>query len=142
MKHAESQAKMLNRGMEKSASERVVASPSGDGLSLLRARVSGAEQLLNTIDRPMLDKLEKLANKGCTLFEIANVLGVPFVEIAGARLLSVKFNELCNVLETRAVSVHLTAAREGITNPKQFSPAAYDRVMAALGFTPHAHWKY
>ena len=142
MKHAQSQAKMLNPAKDKPTSERVVASSRSYGLGLLQSRVRGTEQLLNTIDRPMFDKLEKLANKGCTLFEIANAIEVDYVEIAKARLLSVKFNELCNVLETRAISVHITAAREGITNPKQFSPAAYDRVMAALGFTPHAHWKY
>ena len=115
------------------------ASSSDCGLSLLRVRVRGTEQLLDTIDEPMLDKLEKLAKKGCTLFEIANAIEVPYTEIARARHLSVEFNGLCNVLETHAASVHLTAAREGITNPKQFCPAAYDRVMAALGFTPHAH---
>ena len=90
----------------------------------------------------MIDKLETLAEEGCTLFEMAEAMEVPFIEITRARLLSAEFNGLCNLLETQAASVHLKAAREGITNPKQFSPAAYDRVMAALGFTPQAHWKY
>ena len=142
MKHAQSQAEMLNRGKDKSTSERAVALPSANGLSLLRTRVRGTEQLLNTIDRPMLDKLEKLANKGCTLFEMAEMMEVSFMDIARARLLSAEFNGLCNLLETQAASVHLKAAREGITNPESFSAAAYDRVMAALGFAPHAHWKY
>ena len=139
MKHAQSQAGMLNRRKVNPASGRVEASPSGDGLGLLRTRVRGTEQLLNTIDRPMLDKLEKLANKGCTLFEMAEMMEVSFMDIARARLLSAEFNGLCNLLETQAASVHLKAAREGITNPESFSAAAYDRVMAALGFTPYAH---
>jgi hypothetical protein len=70
---------------------------------------------------------------------MAEAMEVPYIEIVRARLLSGEFNELCNVLETQAASVHLTAAREGITNPESFSPAAYDRVMGALGFAPHVH---
>jgi hypothetical protein len=139
MKHADSQAGMLNRGKDKSTSERAVASPSGCGLGLLRSRVSSTEQFLDTVDAPMLDKLETLAKEGCTLFEIANAIEVDYVEITRARLLSAEFNGLCNLLETQAASVHLRAAREGITNPESFSAAAYDRVMGALGFAPHVH---
>jgi hypothetical protein len=102
-------------------------------------RVSSTELLLNIIDGPMVDKLKKLANKGCTLFEMAGTMEVPFIEIARARLLSAEFNGLCNVLETHAAAIHLTAAREGVTNPESFSAAAYDRVMGALGFAPHVH---
>ena len=132
---------MLNLRKDSPASGRVEASSRGNGLSLLRARVRGTEQFLDTVDAPMLDQLETLAKEGCTLFEIANAIEVDYVEITRARFLSAEFNGLCNLLETQAASVHLRAAREGITNPESFSAAAYDRVMAALGFTPHAHWK-
>lgn len=107
------------------------------GTALLRTKIRSHEHILEEIDEETISELGKLAKKGFTLPEMAHVLGISYVELVKTRQVSEEFDELCRVLETAAVSKHLKSARLGITNPKRFNSAAYDRVMGALNFTPH-----
>jgi len=107
------------------------------GTGLLDNVVVTHEQLLERIDEKMLLELGKLAKAGGTLHELAAHMGVSFAEFLMARNMSEDFDSFCQVLETQAAGKHLKTARTGIKNPKMFSAAAYDRVMGALGFTPH-----
>ena len=95
------------------------------------------EQILETIDEKMLMELGELATEGKTLHEIAAYMHISFAELMLARLHSTDFDKFMEVLETKAAGKHLASARAGIRNPSAFSAAAYDRVMGALGFTPH-----
>lgn len=107
------------------------------GLDVIRTRLRSHEHILEGIDSETLKELGDMAKKGQTLPEMASKLQISFAEMVLARQKSEEFDELCRILETRAAGTHLEAARKGIRNPKAFSPAAYDRVMGALGFTPH-----
>ena len=107
------------------------------GLSLLENLHVTHEQILERIDGEKIKELGEMAMQGQTLHEMANALNVSFGEFILARAKSDDFDQFCQKLETIAAGVHLQSARTGIKNPKDFSPAAYDRVMGALGFTPH-----
>jgi len=112
------------------------------GSSLLENVVMTHEQILENLDEDMLMQLGKLAKQGQTLHEMASHMNVSFAELMMARLHSEDFDRFMEVLETKSASKHLTSARKAITHPESFSAAAYDRVMGALGFTPHiAHVK-
>ena len=107
------------------------------GLALIRTRLRSHEHILEEINEETLLELGKMAKKGCTLPEMADELGISFPELVKTRMVSEDFDKMCEVLETTAASKHLASARHGIKNPKDFNSAAYDRVMGALGFTPH-----
>ena len=107
------------------------------GVSLLDNLLVTHEQVLELIDEEKLTELGEMASDGCTLHEMSVVLGISFGEFILARAKSEDFDKFCQILETVAAGKHLASARRGIKNPQEFSAAAYDRVMGALGFTPH-----
>lgn len=107
------------------------------GTSLLENLAVTHEQVLDLITEEKLQELGEMAKEGCTLHEMAASLNISFGEFLLARANSPDFDQFCQVLETAAAGTHLKTARWGIQNPGDFSAAAYDRVMGALGFTPH-----
>lgn len=107
------------------------------GVSLLDNLLINHEQILELITEDKLMELGMLAEEGHTLHEMATALGISFGEFLLARSKSDDFDKFCQMLETVAASKHLASARSGIRNPQGFSATAYDRVMGALGFTPH-----
>lgn len=111
--------------------------PTQSGVHILSNLTTTTEQLLELIDEDMLNALGEMATDGFTVHEMAAELHVSYAELMRARLESEDFDNFCSLLETKAVGKHLASARSGIKNPGDFSAAAYDRVMGALGFTPH-----
>jgi len=107
------------------------------GVSIISTRIRNHEHIIATIDHEMIDGLLIRAENGATIPELAAHLDISFMELAKARIKSPEFNDLMMTLETKAAARHLRSARRGIVDPKGFSAGAYDRVLGALGFTPH-----
>lgn len=115
----------------------VTALSSYTGAGLLTHKLISPDQLLERLDAEVVEKLTKHAADGQTLIELAKHLGVSYASLVKARMQNEQFDEYCRVLETIAASKHMESARRGVRDPKGFSPAAFDRVMGALGYTPH-----
>jgi hypothetical protein len=128
MKHAQSQAEMLNRGKDKPTSERVVAHvpDTPDIASLLQAylrkpdapvsppsfRANTMKTQLRLLAWPFdvmkpeaLAELDRLAGEGASIFEMVDVMDIDLADLRDFRWESEWFDELISALEGRAAYV-------------------------------------